>query len=530
MLNAKQVVEGVYQKIFFILLVIQLLVLVITIIVYNINTSYIFQGITSSYEKELVTQTTLFTGYLNDKYNVMLNDLSLLSRYLQATRYYENENPPTKTQITNMLNNEDCWEFSYKVSSNDSFSISKMPSDYSDVRITIDKTRLKFGSWFGRDILQTTDILDSDKHELYSLCKLQSIINEFFYKYVYWSDRFPMQINYFHFSFENTGLFVKYPIEYSSSTDINSDYKDTGRDSNRVCKRATNNYDPRCRPFYIYSYEEESDNDIISFIVPYLFTSGYMGSEICVRNYDLRSSRVDTQGSDFNKITNMLLCCEYNFQDFDLMITLSRNIESNQKLMVVFYKPLISSKPATIYNSVLPSINFYSFGEKLKILVNNKTNYLEPDDLFETLYNPLFEKEYNKILKEEGADSNFTHLKTKYVEMYDFYYDSILKRLVEISNSTNTTNYFSESDITSILRNNTLGFLNMDYTYMIDSSTGLIEKIKNTTYFYFAPITINASLSHDYTIGNYRPAEYFLVFMRTEKVSSIYKIFNYNIF
>ena len=338
-----------------------------------------------------------------------------------------------------------------------------------------------------------------------------------------------MPFDYFHISFDNTGMFQKFPFVYSDTYNVSlNTYLDNSRTT--TCEKPINEYDPRCRPFYLQTNSEileDSVDNIVSLIVPYLFITGRIGSEICINALDRRSN-IKT-----NQLPNTVICVVYSFDNLYLIISLSKKLDTNNILSIVFFKPNTNIyKLSTIYHSILKSDKFISYGDEL-----NKTSLLngeikDADDLFETIFHDIFKKMYNVVENEKRINNliqkeKYDNLNAEeyFIKMYEeidkFYIENIYSRVLNISSLLNNTsnNFFTNDELNNFVTNSEYGYTKLNYTYVFDEIQEKIVKQENVTYIYIAPVLINSSLTSSYSLGDKRLADFYLVFIRNEKVS-----------
>ena len=511
MLNIKTVIEGIYKKIFLILLLVQIITLGVTALVYFYNTRLVFSELKKSFENELISQYQTYDNYFYMKYNLLMGNLAMVAKYTQAFRYYYNENPPKEELLNSQLRNLTCNMFFSDIvaSTFTKTNIFTMPSDYDKKRITLDRSKLPGAFFTGKDRATYETVLYQDKFELFCLCDVYQLIDKLIESSIYSSDMTPPDYNYFHFSYENTGLFVGKPHYYSVAYDFrrNGTYVDTSR-GDYPCERDNTNYDPRCRPFYINAFKESIEGNIANIIIPYSFPNGRLGSEICIKIYDRRNNPK-------SKLSTMLSCLVYNFYDLELVTQQSINIIGNEKIRIIFRKPLNDEyKLSTIFASDISVEKFVSFSQflDLKNPINNK--FFSKDDFFEVMYYDLFYELYNEI-----KDQNNKKVKEQSIiivkELIEFFNKYIYVRFKELSEYTKSKKYLTQNELTYMV-NHTLGFIQLNETYYFDKAAKEIKKSQNTTYVYVLPILLNASVNEDYSIGNKNLAELYLVFIRSE--------------
>lgn len=517
MLTIKDSIENSYKKVFLVMCIFQIIILVVTIIFYNANKSQVFSEMKSSYESNLVYNMRILEDYLNQKYSVILQDLSLLAKYFQANRYYIAENLSEKEIIDSLIDDE-CWFMAHllKESNEDKIEVIDMPDSYNSSKITINTTRLRVQVWAGKSVKTPDKLLLADKINVLSYCKIRSLMIDFLYKHAYWTDRSPMTYNYFHSSF-STGLFIKIPYAYTSNFNITEGkYIDSERKDGDGCLRKKDDYDPRCRPFYKNAYNEKIPNKLDSFIVPYLFFTGLIGSEICIKNFDMRSNSSIISS---HPVSDNLFCLVYNFNEFDLLINISSKLSGNFKLSLVIYSPKISTKLATIYSSSLASKNYASYGKKLEVKSSYLNKFLDADDLFETLHFDIFSKAFNYMSNSTDAVRLNDSLKTMYQEVNENYNKHIFSNFKNLSDNYDKFESYDYNQLLKMISDPNTGNVKLNDSYYFNEENGQIEKYKNLTYYYILPLKVNASVNNDYTLGNKSPAQFFVVYVRSEEVS-----------
>lgn len=517
MLDLKDVIENISKKIFITIIIVQVVILAITIIVFSSNTKYVYQGMKTSFENEVLKQSEIFKNYLTQKYRLLLVDLGFVTRYLQAIRYETASNIPDIFQIDNNLKNSSCSIFANEVPKNllasNYFTI---PRNYTGPKREAPKDKLIFTRWSGRDFTFIDKIKYEDKLEIYNICKIHGIAVDIVSKHFNWSDISTVNIDFLHFSY-GTGLYMQLPVSYNIAFDTDTDtYVDQGR-GNIVCARKENDYDPRCRPFYTHSYSENIPGIASVFISPYIFVSGAIGSEICVKAFDNRPN-VST------KIPNLLSCFIYNFRDLDLIVGLTSNLLFREKLFLTYYKPRLNIyKISTIYHAGFPQENYRSFTTLLDIKSNLTGNYLTPDDLFENIYSDLFIKAYTK-LNTLNNTLLMQKFRDKVIEINKFYNERIFPQISNLTISLNDAKYVSDEQLLDIISNPSKGFFQFNETWVFDEKKNEIVTQSNTTFMYYIPIKINASLRDDFSLGSDQMAEFYIMYFRSESVSIFFFI------
>lgn len=599
MLSIIDKINSITVKILIVFIFLEIITLIGLLIYYVNFSNIIFDKLLISSEEYINNISKNLNSYINSKYYLIVSDLSIICKFYESafshisdTKVIQNNREKVIKEIKDsncaihggdVPNTQIYHSKIYNFDPNNSNlnfdlldiskeDLKKFANNYSyNHNVYIDKDRLKV-TYFYDDKIKDIELLnDIDLTHLYSFCSIKSLADDIFIKYLTWSRTFNPNINYVFIATE-TGFFMKYPMFYNSY--MNTGWKDIERkDIN--CKRSIDVYDARCRDFYKQIFSVDNIYKKIVYLSPYLSATGVINSELC-----LKLGSVGYQSIN-NTIGKTTVCSSYNFDDINLIIDLSEEINIQEKIMLLYYNENINNKNkiSTFYCSSLNVEDFKSIGKLHDIKVNNKIEnindieninskyiasylndinnpyeefYLERDDLFEVYFN-FFYEDITKIIKynsisntsdtindsqllnnEESSlslgneESNYlstmnkNEFKEYYKEIYNFYVENFVINFHKLLKNKNA--YIeNNSDKETELNNECINYkchLNKFYSVVsYGNSKASINLQTNSTYYYFIPLYLNLDINEDYSLNDNYSNTFYIFIIRFKQVS-----------
>jgi len=368
-------IEVIFKKVFIINCFLQLLIFHFLFIFYHLNLNKVQDQIKIEVNKSMIKFKDIFFTYYQQKFVMVIEDLIILKNAFEMYNYLQDENS-IKSFINKAKAENDFQKCLINLSTIKNDILFKRPwiskENHLDENFDDYNNKVMIGSWFERTNITVFDNLTvTQQKNLAILCKMNNLIKNIFEKYIQWSFKFPIQVDFAHFSF-NDSLFYKFPAIYSEN------YTKKKQNFDGDCKKFDSSihiYNPKCRPFYITTVNSDSE---ITITLPYkqVSTQKY-GNEVCLRS---------GKNNQFNKNEfNLVICININYLDIDSFRSQLNGHLLNKKLYLVYINKditLIKDQSETMKNNT-----FLDQKQALKINVSNCSDSENYKDIqIDTIY------------------------------------------------------------------------------------------------------------------------------------------------
>lgn len=512
MLLISVTIKNVFKSVFFLLMLVEILLLGIILIIYRKNTLSMSEDVKQNSKSVVINYRDLFNLYLKNKYILLIDDLVLFMQSYEGIIQYR-----SNTSSNNYFNK---FNAEY-INSKCSIQGSSIPdnsiynSEWYDVSSKELSQRL-YGSWFNGEEYKTYEsLLQEDKERIINLCALNEVLSRLLSKHLRWLDFLGSTVQYWTFSFSSS-LFYKFPVYFNSY--MQSDWKDPFINSScRSVRKKEKEYDPKCRPFYNETLIDSS-NIVITKPYKYVTTLNY-GSDICIKS--LSKSKINQNGKS---LPDLMTCIGFNFNDVQIYRNQIENtLGANKRVFIVYYA---ENEINVLFNSEFYPSNYVSWGKYFNLNNNEENNFFES-----YIQNTML-----RATKDQKT-SNDT-LRNVYPEIKDFYESNISNKLINmIQNYQNPYLNFSKINIT-----NYRDFDEKEYYFSINqafefdnSSSSLYLSSKIYQNFYLFPIPISFDYTGNYLLKVSQNSKFYIIFIdeqhqKFENVSLFFSIISYEIF
>lgn len=493
MLKIAITINNVFKRVFLLLLFLEIILLGIELLIYSKNTTQVSSDMKENAKKVMIGYRDLFVEYMSNKYILLIDDILLILKTYSGIVSWKQirDNDIAFSKYTSQYILENC-----------SMNGNLVPNTginqldwFTDPSMII---RMK-GTWYnGLSQLKLEDLSQDNYQKVVNLCVMNDILKEIIMKNLRWKDLLTLTQNFYTFIFDNS-FFYKFPLYYNSY--MSNNWADSRQDCPYATNRMTNEYEPKCRPFFIQSMSDTS-NVVINKPYKFAFNNVY-GSDICAK-------------SNANGGSSLMVCSAFNFNDVQLYRSQVQSSLNNRKIFILYSD---GYKLNVVFSSDYFPQEYTSYGQKLG--VNNN----EENDFFEASAQSIFDK---YMTNNTQSDATYK-LKSIYQEMESYYKENIFNKLIKMINAYNiisqqiTQENYLEVDSDSYYFN-----IPQTYDFFTNNNSIYLSKELNEDY-YLLPITVNFNYNDDFKLTVTQKTNFYYLLTekqvaRNEKVSLFYSV------
>jgi hypothetical protein len=475
MLKISQMLKNIFRKIFFLLFVVECLILGIILILYYKNIDTLTPNIKQLTEDEFISNKNLLEKYINDKLLRYSEDLLLIMKtYEDIEMEILSNNNNFVSDYDNSYINIHCSQHGKFIPNNNSTTLNW----FFDTDINTE-TRMK-GTWFINNNIYDLALLTSeDQKKIKILCLMNPILTNLIKKNLLWKDVYPVNYDYFFFAFSDNLVF-KFPTYYNK-------YMSEYNVPTTACQTDPTTYMVKCRPFY---YQTLRVNENIYVNPPYIAAStGLFNSDLCIKSF----GQENINGINYPKL---VLCLTYNFNEF-LSYTEQLKVIVNDKYIGLYLIHYFNNKLNVFVSSDYTQDKYISYSKQLNVTPQYETN-----EFFERFVNKILDQYTNKHKNDTDYLDN---IKNYYSQLNNYYLEELQPQINNIINI-----FESGKNYTDIISK---GLFQFDQQSHWKYEDGIIHQVNNPIQFFILPINVGLQYDNDYIISQTDKNKVYMLFI-----------------